>query len=116
MIYQPGSIYYVDLEPAKGTEQKKVRPCVIVSNTKYNHYFNTVIVAPISSSEKFLRGKRFIESPLFFQLPNNHNIHGTVLTQHLRSIDPKMRIHSPKVDQLSEMEFKHITNALMNFF
>lgn len=116
MNYQPGTIYYVDLDPAKGAEQKKTRPCVIVSNGNYNHYFNTVIVVPISSSSKFLNEKRFIESPLFIQLTSTHNIHGTVLTQHLRSIDPKQRIKSPIIDRLSDAEFNSITQALINFF
>lgn len=116
MSYQPGQIYYVDLDPAKGNEQKKRRPCVIVSNTEYNHYFNTVIIVPISSSKKFLTEPRFKESPLFIQLSSSHSVHGTVLTQHLRSIDPSMRISSPAIDQLSDVEFDSLARALLNFF
>ena len=116
MSYQSGQIYYVDLDPAKGSEQKKQRPCVIVSNSEYNHYFNTVIVVPISSSKKFLTEQPFKESPLFIQLSNSHSIRGTILTQHLRSIDPSVSITSPVVDQLSNIEFNDLTRALLNFF
>lgn len=36
---------------------------VIVSNPEYNHYFNIVIIVPISFSKKFLTEQRFKESP-----------------------------------------------------
>lgn len=116
MSYLPGEIYYVNLDPAKGTEQKKTRPCVIASNSHYNRYFNTIIVVPISSSQKFFNEQRFVESPLYIQLADTHKIYGTVLTQHLRSIDPKARITSPAVDQLTDIELSHLKKALLNFF
>ncbi|MFC6182211.1 type II toxin-antitoxin system PemK/MazF family toxin [Lactiplantibacillus daowaiensis] len=116
MSYQTGEIYYVDLDPAKGTEQKKKRPCVIVSNANYNQYFNTVIVVPISSSKKFLTEPRFLESPLFIQLNDNHGVHGTILTQHLRAIDPSVRLTNTPIDHLTVSELSQVNQALINFF
>ena len=45
-------IYWVDLNPTRGSEMKKIRPCVIVSPDDMNQYLNTIIVAPITSSKK----------------------------------------------------------------
>lgn len=45
-----GDIYWVNLEPTKGSEIKKLRPCVIVSATPINLARHTVVVVPLSSS------------------------------------------------------------------
>lgn len=47
-----GDIYWVDLEPTKGAEIKKLRPCVIISATPINKARHTVVIIPISSSAK----------------------------------------------------------------
>jgi mRNA interferase MazF len=39
----------VDLNPTKGSEMQKIRPCVVLSPTEANKYLNTVIVAPVTS-------------------------------------------------------------------
>lgn len=45
-------IYLVKLNPTKGSEIKKTRPCVIISPDEMNDYINTVIVAPMTSTTK----------------------------------------------------------------
>jgi mRNA interferase MazF len=45
-----GDIYWVNLDPTKGAEIKKRRPCVIVSATPINKARRTVIVVPFSTS------------------------------------------------------------------
>ncbi len=47
-----GDIYWVDLEPTRGAEIKKKRPCVIVSATPINKVRRTVVVVPLSTSAK----------------------------------------------------------------
>ncbi|HSW93244.1 MAG TPA: type II toxin-antitoxin system PemK/MazF family toxin [Gammaproteobacteria bacterium] len=47
-----GDVYWVDLNPAKGSEINKKRPCVIVSATPINRARNTVIVIPLSTAAK----------------------------------------------------------------
>lgn len=47
-----GDVYWVDLNPTKGSEINKKRPCVIVSATPINHARNTVIVIPLSTAAK----------------------------------------------------------------
>lgn len=45
-----GDIYWVDLNPTKGSEINKKRPCVIVSATSINRARNTVVVIPLSTA------------------------------------------------------------------
>jgi len=45
-----GEVYWVNLDPTVGTEIKKKRPCIIVSNDAANEMGRRVIVAPITSS------------------------------------------------------------------
>ena len=74
-------VYRVNLEPAKGSEMNKLRPCVVVSPDELNR-LATVIVAPLTS-----RG---------FDLPSRvpctfAGKKGLVLLDHLRAVD-KMRL------------------------
>lgn len=39
----------VSLDPTKGREIKKTRPCLIISPDEMNRYISTVIVAPMTS-------------------------------------------------------------------
>ena len=43
-------IYWADLNPTKGSEMQKKRPCVIVSPDEMNETLQTVIVVPLTST------------------------------------------------------------------
>lgn len=43
-------IYFADLNPTIGSEIKKVRPVVIISQDEMNKYLETVVVCPLTSS------------------------------------------------------------------
>ncbi len=45
-------IYWVDLEPTKGAETKKLRPCVIIQGDFVNIKSKTLIVAPLLPNHK----------------------------------------------------------------
>lgn len=45
-------IFLVQLDPTKGSEIKKTRPCVIVSPDEINSHLNTVIIAPLTTTCK----------------------------------------------------------------
>jgi len=47
-----GDVYWVDLNPTKGSEINKQRPCVIVSASPINKARHTVIVVPLSTAAK----------------------------------------------------------------
>ncbi|MCD6389420.1 MAG: type II toxin-antitoxin system PemK/MazF family toxin [Desulfobulbaceae bacterium] len=42
-------IYFADLNPTIGSEIKKVRPVVIISQNEMNTYLETVVVCPLTS-------------------------------------------------------------------
>jgi mRNA interferase MazF len=44
-----GDIFLVSLDPARGGEIQKTRPCLIVSPDELNSYLRTFIVAPLTS-------------------------------------------------------------------
>jgi mRNA interferase MazF len=44
-----GSLVWVSLEPARGAEVPKTRPCIVVSRTEANDVSSTVTVVPLSS-------------------------------------------------------------------
>ncbi len=42
-------VYLVTLDPAKGSEIKKTRPCLVISPDEMNRHIRTVIVAPMTT-------------------------------------------------------------------
>jgi mRNA interferase MazF len=44
-----GEVYLVELDPTRGSEIRKTRPCVIVSPDELNHHLGTAIVAPLTT-------------------------------------------------------------------
>ena len=45
-------VWLVSLDPTKGSEIRKTRPCMIVSPDEVNRWLRTVIVAPMTSGTK----------------------------------------------------------------
>ena len=44
-----GEIVLVELDPTRGSEIRKTRPCLVVSPDELNHHLRTVIVAPMTT-------------------------------------------------------------------
>lgn len=44
------SVYWIDLDPTKGSEIKKTRPCIVVSPDELNRHLSTVIIVPLTST------------------------------------------------------------------
>jgi mRNA interferase MazF len=44
-----GDVYLVDLDPTRGSEIRKTRPCVVISPDELNHHLRTVIIAPMTT-------------------------------------------------------------------
>ena len=45
-----GSVYWFNPEPAKGSEIRKVRPCIVVSPDEMNKNLRTVLIVPLTST------------------------------------------------------------------
>jgi len=97
-----GDIYWVALDPALGTEIKKTRPAVIVSNDSCNTYGSRVVVLPVTSNiESLYSGEARIELK---------GRPARVLGDQIRSIDKK-RLRS-RLGRLTESEVRDVEVAL----
>lgn len=45
-------VHLISLDPTKGSEIRKTRPCVIISPDEMNKYIRTIIIAPMTSTIK----------------------------------------------------------------
>jgi len=48
-VVRRGDVFLVSLDPARGGEIQKTRPCVVVSPDELNAYLRTFIVAPLTT-------------------------------------------------------------------
>ena len=71
-------LYLTALDPVRGSEIAKARPCAVVSSEEMNAWLRTVIVVPMSSKQK---GYPFRVAVGF------GGVSGELLTDHLRSVD-----------------------------
>jgi mRNA interferase MazF len=42
-------VYLIELDPTRGHEIRKTRPCLVISPDELNQYLRTVIVAPMTT-------------------------------------------------------------------
>ena len=78
-IPKQGDIIFLNFNPTLGHEQKGKRPAIVVSNDIFNKNTHMIIVCPITSNEK--------DYPTHYLLEDTKKVHGTVLCEHIRSID-----------------------------
>ncbi len=45
-------IFLINLDPAKGFEIQKTRPCVVISSNEINFNLSTVIIAPMTTKKR----------------------------------------------------------------
>ena len=48
-LFARGAVHLVALDPTKGSEIRKTRPCLVVSPDELNRHLRTVIVAPMTT-------------------------------------------------------------------
>lgn len=103
-MYEQYSVYWVDLNPTKGGEMNKVRPCVILSPTEVNKYLLTVISAPVTSTDLGLPMRCAVKVK---------NVTGFVALDHMRALD-KTRF-GQKVGRLSDEEIRMVKSVLKEY-
>ena len=57
-----GDVCLIRLDPARGSEIRKTRPCLVVSPDELNQHLHTLIVAPMTTSGQAYRGVSLPES------------------------------------------------------
>lgn len=98
-----GDVYWVALDPALGTEVRKTRPAVIVSNDSCNRHGTRVVVVPVTSNVGSL-------------YPGEALVHvrgrpARALGDQVRSID-KARLRA-RAGRLSQDEMADVEEALL---
>ena len=49
MVIRRFDVFLISLDPTKGSEIRKTRPCLIISPDEMNRHISTVIVAPMTT-------------------------------------------------------------------
>jgi len=97
-----GEIYWVNLDPTVGSETKKIRPALIVSNDVGNEMSAVVIIAPITSK---------IKKVYSFEVEVSvKGKHGKVMLNQCRAID-KSRL-AGKIDSIGDELMKLVEDAI----
>lgn len=47
-----GDVYLIELDPTRGSEIRKTRPCLVISPDELNQHLRTVIVAPMTTGDQ----------------------------------------------------------------
>ena len=94
-------IVLVNLDPTLGSEIKKTRPCVIVSPNEINDHLRTVVIAPMTSTDK--------RYPTRVKVKHN-NQEGWIVLEQLRTVD-KISILK-KLGNLTEKEIKECKRVI----
>jgi len=96
-------IVFVNFNPTKGHEQAGYRPALVISSAVFNKFTKMVIVCPITTNIK--------EFPTHYILKNTKEIKGSVLLEHIRSIDYEIR-NFKFIEKVDDTEFKYILDLL----
>jgi len=81
---QRGDMFYTDLTPGVGSEQRGHRPVLIISNNAGNKYSNTVIVAIITSQ---MEHKPNMPTHCYLKAQQELELNSLVLLEQIRTID-----------------------------
>jgi mRNA interferase MazF len=99
------SVVLVDLDPTRGSELKKQRPCVVVSPTDINARLRTVVIAPVTSTIK----KYPTRIPIALD-----NVRGSIALDQIRTIDKTRIINT--IDRLDVETAILVADRLVEFF
>ena len=98
-----GDVYWVSLDPVIGTEIRKTRPAVVVSNDPCNRHGARVVVLPITSTvDSLYPGEALVDV---------NGRPGRALGDQIRSID-KRRLKS-RLSTLTAEEMARVDEALV---
>ena len=75
-----GQVYWVELDPVRGSEIAKTRPCVVLSTEEVNEHRRTVIVVPLTTT------KTPAVPPLLLAVPSM-GVDSKARIEHIRAVD-----------------------------
>lgn len=95
-------IYLIDLNPTKGSEINKVRPCLVISPNEMNYSLNTIIVAPLTSK---------IKNTYPFRVKTKiKEIDSHIVLDQIRTLDKRRFIK--KIGKLNKKEIQEVKDIL----
>ena len=107
MNIKRGDIFLVNLEPAIGSEQGRIRPVLIIKNNVSNDYSPTTIIAPITSR---IYEKEYPTNIFLSKQDSKLDKDSTILLNQIRTID-KSRIVK-KLSYLNDLIMKKVDLAI----
>lgn len=107
-------IYYLNLNPVKGSEQKGLRPVLVISNDAVNMHLPIFTCVPFSSLK--LGVKIYPTEILISQQESGLPKDSILMLQQIRTVSTS-RINGPKVGEiLDEGVRNRINEAIMLYF
>jgi mRNA interferase MazF len=100
-----GDVFLVSLNPTRGGEIQKTRPCVIVSPDEINAHLRTVIVAPLTTGSHTYP----FRVPCRFAGRKGH-----VVLDQIRTVDSERLVR--KLGKLSPATLQHALEILREMF
>ncbi|MCF6214852.1 MAG: type II toxin-antitoxin system PemK/MazF family toxin [Emcibacter sp.] len=98
-------VWLVTLNPTKGSEIQKTRPCLVISPNEINNWLRTVIIAPMTTSERSYPSRVALK----FQGKS-----GQVALDQLRTVD-KLRLVK-KLGKITPKVEERISQTLIEMF
>ncbi len=97
-----GDVWWVQLDPVRGSEIRKTRPCVVITTDTVNARRRTVVVVPLSSSPTAV-------PPLLIEI-NVEGRNGVAVIDQIRAVS-KERLRN-RIGVVSDAELTAIEDAL----
>jgi mRNA interferase MazF len=101
MVINQYEIYLIELDPAKGHEIRKTRPCLVISPNEMNAFIGTVIIAPMTTKSHDYPTRAGLE----FQGKN-----GWIVLDQLRTVDKSRLIK--KLGIIKSKEIRKVKDIL----
>ena len=100
-----GEVFLVALDPTRGSEIKKTRPCLVVSPDELNAHLRTVMIAPLTSKGQ----------PYPFRVACRFaNKNGQVVLDQLRTVDRERLVRH--LGRLSPPTWERVLGVLQDMF
>lgn len=107
---QQFQLFWVNLDPTVGAEMKKTRPCLVISPDEMNAFISTVIIVPLTSTNRALPSRVLIKATAMSGLKND----SYAALDQIKTID-KSRL-SGHIGEISEAEKHEVSNILKQMF
>jgi len=98
-------VWLVALDPTRGAEIRKTRPCLVVSPDEMNHHLQTILVAPMTTTVRGYPTRVAVR----FQSKS-----GQIALDQLRALDRQRLVR--KLGKISEATAREVSFTLTEMF